>query len=206
MTPEHPGGRVLPVTVPAGPWCDSEMRMSAIRSSRRWRETLASARASGAPAQVWMPWPKAMCWRAFSTVETKLVGMLELARVAVGRAGRTMTVLPAGISVSRTFVGVRDRRKVPLMGGSRRRDLLDEGGDEAAVVAELLLELGSLAEGHEGGAEEPGRGLLAGGEQVGGDLHHVLDRRQRAVGEGGRGQAGHHVVPGLASSVLDVAG
>ena len=40
---------------PTGPWCDSEMRMSAIRSSRRCRETLASARASGAPAQVWMP-------------------------------------------------------------------------------------------------------------------------------------------------------
>ena len=106
-----------------------------------------------------------------------------------------MTVLPAGISVSRTVVGVRDRRKVPLIGGSRRKRLLDEGGDEAAVVSELLLEFGPLAQGLEGGAEESGRRLLTGGEQVGGDLHHVLDRRQRAVGEGGRGQTGHHVVP-----------
>ena len=48
---------------PGGPWWASEILMSSVRSKSRWRETTASARASGAPAQVWMPWPKAMCWR-----------------------------------------------------------------------------------------------------------------------------------------------
>ena len=91
------------------------------------------------------------------------------------------------------------------MGGSRRRHLLDEGGDQGAVVAEPLLELGALGQGLEGGAQQPGRRLLAGGEQVGGDLHHVLHRGQGAVGEGGRGQPGHHIVAGLAPPVLDVA-
>ena len=58
--------------------------------------TRPSARASGAPGQVWTPCPNAMCWRAFARSGSELVGPLEAARVAVrgagehhhGRAGR----------------------------------------------------------------------------------------------------------------------
>ena len=39
----------------------TEIRMSEVRSSRRSRPTLVSARASGAPGQLWMPRPNARC-------------------------------------------------------------------------------------------------------------------------------------------------
>ena len=63
-----PGGRTSAGTRrsvhPAGPCSFSEIVMSEVRSRKRLTVTLPSARASGAPAQVWMPWPNAMCCRA----------------------------------------------------------------------------------------------------------------------------------------------
>ena len=57
----------------------------------------------------------------------------------------------------------------------------------------------------QGGAEQPHRRLLPGGEHVGGDADDVDHLGQGAVGEGGGGQRGEHVVAGLAPAVLDVA-
>ena len=87
-----------------------------------------------------------------------------------------MTVLPAGISVPPIVVGTRASRNVPLIGLSSRSISSMNTGMSRGSSAELLLELGSVAEGLQRGAEEAGRGLLAGGEQVGGDAHHVVDR------------------------------
>ena len=60
--------------------------------------------------------------------------------------GSTMTVLPAGIVVPSTVVGTRESRKVPLIGLSSRNASSRNGRDQAAVVPELLLQLGSVAE------------------------------------------------------------
>ena len=68
------------------------------------------------------------------------------------------------------------------------------------------LEFRVLTQSLQRRAEEPGRRLLTGSEQVGGDLHHVLHRRKRAVGKGGGGQPGHDVVAWLAPAVFDVGG
>ena len=111
--PEHPGGRVLAIGgLRRGPWWASEIRMSSVRSSRRWTETLASARASGAPAQVWMPWPKAMCWRPFFRSSSQLVGRSNSPRVAVGGAGQHHD-RRAGRDL-----GAADRRSAPWPDGT----------------------------------------------------------------------------------------
>ena len=96
----------------------------------------------------------------------------------------TITVVPAGRSTPPDRRRARgDSRKSPLTGLSNRSDLLDEVRDAVALVAEQLLELGALADEPERGPEEADRGLLAGGEEVGGDAHDVDDLRRRAVGE-----------------------
>ena len=53
-------------------------------------------------------------------------------------------------------------------------------------------------------AEQAHGGLLAGGEQVGGDPDDVDDLGRRAVGERRAGQPGEHVAARLAAPVLDV--
>ena len=78
--------------------------------------------------------------------------------------------------------------------GLEPQRLLDEGGDAVALVAELLLELGAVAEDPEHRAEQAGRGLPARREQVGGDQHDVVDLGQRAVGERRGGELRHDVV------------
>ena len=52
----------------------------AVRSNRRSRLTRASARASGAPGQVWMPRPKEMCVRASARSGLKVWGSSILPR------------------------------------------------------------------------------------------------------------------------------
>ena len=101
----------------------------------------------GAPAQVWIPWPKAMCWRPFGPVEAELVGMFELPRVAVGgtgkhhdrAAGRDLGVTDRG--------GHPGQAEGPLDRALEPEHLLDEHRDEVPVVAELLLELGAVGRG-----------------------------------------------------------
>ena len=140
--------------------------------------TRPSARASGAPGQVCTPCPNAMCWRAFGAVDDELVRVLEAARVAVRGAGEHHH-RRAGRDVDAAD-GRRDARQpeVALDRALEPQRLLDEVRDARAVVAQELLEVGSLAEQLERGREEPHRRLLAGREQVRGDAHHVDDLRQ----------------------------
>ena len=79
-------------------------------------------------------------------------------------------------------------------------------GMRSRSVAELVLEVGAVAEDPERGGEEAGGRLPAGGEQVDGDSHHVVDLGERAVGECCGGESGHDVVARLAPAVLDVGG
>ena len=64
-----------------------------------------------------------------------------------------------------------------------------KSGMRSALVAQQLLELGSLADQLQRGAEEPGGGLAAGGEQVGRDERDVVHVGHRAVGERRGGEA-----------------
>ena len=177
-----------------------------MRSRNRTSVAWVSARASGAPAHVWMPCPKARCWRPFGPVEPELARVLELARVAApgvghhehGGAGREVDAADRGGDL-RQLERALQRRLGP-------QHLLDERPDEVGVVAQPLLELGMVAEGPEAHHDEPGRGLAAGREEVGRDPHDVLDRRQRAVGERRVRHLGHDVVARVGAAVLDVAG
>ena len=159
----------------------------------------ASARASGAPGQVWMPWPNAMCWRALARSSRNSARVLELARVAVGgavehhqrRAGRDLDAADV--------VGTRVQAEVALDRALEPQALLDEVRDELAVGrAAAAAARGARRAICSAVVEQPDGGLLAGGEQVRGDPHDVDDLGQRAVGERRGGEAGHHVVARLA--------
>ena len=65
---------------------------------------------------------------------------------------------------------------------------------------------GCSARCFERGGQQPGRRLLAGGEQEGRRAHDVDHLRYRPVGIGGQRQLGEHVLAGLAPAVLDVLG
>ena len=203
---QHPRGGVLPVAVtgravvrPRRCECPPSGRTGA--AGRRWSRPGPAVRRRRYGCR-----DRRRCAGGRSRGRVGVRRGLELPWVAVGCAGQDHD------RAARRDLGVPHRGGCPRQaegavdGRLEPQALLDEGGDQAAVVAEPLLELGALGEGLEGGAQEPGRGLLAGGEQVGGDLHHVLHRGERAVGEGGRGQSGHHIVTGLTPPVLDVAG
>ena len=138
-------------------------------------------------------------------VEAELVRVVEVARVATGGVGHhehggpRREVDPAH---RRAHLGQLERALQRRLGAQH---LLDERRDEAVVVAQPLLELGVVAEGPQRHADEPSRRLAARGEQVGRDPHHVLDRRQRAVGERGLRHLGHHVLLRVGAAFLDVA-
>ncbi len=74
----------------------------------------------------------------------------------------------------------------------------------SAVLAEELLEVGTVSEQLERGGQKADRGLLTRREHVGGDPHHVDHVRRGTVGEGRGGQPGQHIIAGLAPAVLDV--
>ena len=147
--------------------------MSVVRSSSRSSPTRVSARASGAPGQLWMPRPNARCWRAFLRVGVELVRLVEAARIAVGsavdhhhRRARAQLVVADG-----------DRRarqpEVALHGALVAQRLLDEVRQQAAVLAHRLLDVGAVAEHLQRRAEQSDRRLLARREDVGGDPRDV---------------------------------
>src|SRR6202020_3280499 len=84
--------------------------------------------------------------------------------------------------------------EVPLDRALVAQRLFDEVGDQAAVPAQLRLDVGTLPECLQRRAEQPHGGFLTGGEDVGRDARHVFDLGNRAVGEGGGRQPGQHVV------------
>ncbi len=72
-------------------------------------------------------------------------------------------------------------------------------------VAEKLLQVRALPDQLQRGAEEADRGLLAGGENVGGHADDVDDLGEIAVRKPRGGQSRQDVVTRLAAAVLDVA-
>ena len=177
--------------------------MSAMRSRRRSALMSASARASGAPAQLWTPDPKARCWRQFGRSSRSSVGLFEHARIRLAAAGSSITVVPGGISTSPISGADPRQPEGALERGLEPQALLGEPRDQASIAAHLLLELGALAELLEHHAEQARRGLPARREQIRGDQHDVVDLGQRPVGERRVRQLGHHVVARLAPAVLD---
>ena len=112
-----------------------------MRSSSRSMLTRPSARASGAPGQVWMPCPNARCWRALARSTSNSSG----SRSGAGRGWRRRSApspwCPAGMSTPPTVVGTRRQPEVALDRALEAQRLLDEVRDAVAVVAEQLLEL-----------------------------------------------------------------
>ena len=166
-----------------------------------------SARASGAPGHVCAPCPNARCWRALARSTSKSVGMLEAAGIAVrGAVDDHERACPPGSSTPPSSVVHAREPEVALHRALDAQALLDEVRDELAVVAQLLLELGVVADALQRGAEEAHGRLLAGREEIGGDARDVDGLGDRAVGERRGRHAGHHVVARLAPAVLDVRG
>ena len=139
-------------------------------------------------------------------IGSELVGVLEAARVAVGRPGDHHH-RGAGGDVDAADGGRHPRQpEVTLHRALEAQGLLDEARDAIGFTAEQVLEVGPLAEEQERGGEQADGGLLAGGEQVGGDAHDVDDLGQRPVRERRGRQAGQHVVGRIRPSALDVLG
>ena len=68
-------------------------------------------------------------------------------------------MVPAGRSTPPTVVGTPRQAELRLERGLEPQRLLDEVRDEVALVAQLLLELGALADVPEHRAEQARRGL-----------------------------------------------
>ena len=180
------------------------MEMLAVRSRNRLMVTRPSARASGAPAHVWIPCPKAMCCRAFGAVDVELVGMVEHPGVPVAGAGDEHERRPGGDVDAAELGGDAGHPELGSQRALEPEGLLNEVGDLLAVRPHGLLEVGSLAQHAQRERQQPHGGLLAAGEEVGGDQGGVLGLGSRAVREGRGGQAGEDVVSGRVAAILDV--
>jgi hypothetical protein len=111
-------------------------------------------------------------------VELERRGIRERAGVPVGGTGHDEDAPSGG------HVDAADRRRdaghaeLTLERALDPHALLDEPRDELPVVAQLLFELGSLADEPERRTHHPCGGLLPGGEKVGRDPHDVVDGRE----------------------------
>ena len=117
------------------------------------------------------------------TGDVELGRVLEPAGIAVGRPRQEQHRAPGGDGDAR-----HRRRDLghPELGPQRAlvaQRLLDEVRDQLSVVAQGVLDVGPLAEHPEREREQPHRGLLAAGEEVGREQRHVVDVRRRSVGE-----------------------
>ena len=111
-------------------------------------------------------------------VDVELVRVLEHPGVAVGRRrARSMRLLPAGISTPPSSVRTRAIRNWRAERALEAQRLLDEVRDALAVLAHQLLQVRPLTEHPQREREQPHRGLLAAGEEVGGDQRHVVAPR-----------------------------
>ena len=132
------------------------------------------------------------------------VRILEAARIAVGRPVDHHQ-RAAGADGFLADGGRHPRQpEVALDRALDAQALLDEVRQQAAVLAQPALDVRAVPDHLQRGAQQPDRGLLPGGEDVGGDPHDVADLRHRPVRECRRRQSGQHVVAGLGPAVLDV--
>ncbi len=150
--------------------------------------------------------PEGQVLLGVGAVHPELVGLVEATRVAAGRAVEDHDA-GAGSDVDAADGGRRaGQAEVAFHRALEAQALLDEFGDAGGVVAEPLLDVGTLADHLQCGTEQPDGRLLPGGEHVGRHPDHVDRLGQRTVGEAGRGQAGQDVVARLAATLLDVRG
>ena len=178
--------------------------MCDIRSRMRSIETRPSTRASGPPGHECTPRAKAMCSRTFLRSRSNSCGFSNRrgSRLAApGKhhhhgAGGDVDAADGGRPAGQPGVAL-DRALHP-------QRFLDEPGDQAAVVAQLLLDVGPVAEHLQCGAEQLGRGFLPGGEKERGRADHLDDLGRRTVRILRRRQGGQHVVARVAPSILDV--
>ena len=89
-------------------------------------------------------------------------------------------MLPAGIGTPATVVVTLAIRNWARSGLSYRSVSSMKFGMQLAVVAQPLLDVGPLAEHPQREREQPHRGLLAAGEEVGGEQRHVVDVGRRS--------------------------
>ena len=166
--------------------------------------TRPSARASGAPAQVWIPCPKAMCCRAFGRSMSNLEGSSNTRGSLLHAPGMSISEAPAGMSTPPSCVGDTRHPELRAEWALEPEGLLNEVGDLLTVCPYHLLEVGSLAQHPQCEGEEAHGGLLAAGEEVGGDQSGVFGLGRRTVRERGGGQAGEDVVARGTAAILDV--
>ncbi len=191
---------------PGGPWCSSDSRMSRMRLRMRSRLTRPSARARGPPGQVWLPRPKAMWARELCRSTRNSAGHSKRRGSRLAAPFSSITGVPAAMSIPPMDVERRARRKSAFTGLSMRSDSSTKFGISSLSARSSSLQLGALGQVLQGDGEEPGRCLLPGGEQEGGRTDHRCHVGHGAVGVGGKGQVGEHVVARIAAPVLDVAG
>ena len=165
-----------------------------------------SARARGPPGQEWAPRPKATWDWALGRSARNSAGHSNCRGSRLAAPLSSMTGVPAAISTPPTDVVRRARRKSAFTGLSIRSTSSRKPGIRVAVGPQLVLQLGVLGQVLQRRRQQPGGRLLPGGEQEGGGPHHRGDLRRGAVGVGGQGQVGEHVLAGLAPPVLDVLG
>ena len=136
--------------------------------------TRASARASGAPGQVWTPRPNAMWWRALARATSKTAGSSKWRGSRLAAPFISMNV-DAGRHVDPADRD-RDPREpeVALDGALDAQRLLDEVRDAVTLAAQQAPAVrGCSASTCQRRAEQPDGGLLAGREDVGRDPHDV---------------------------------
>ena len=156
--------------------------MSAVRSRRRSRLTPrlgAGQRRAGAGVDAAA---EGHVLAGVAAVDVERRRVVEAAWVAVGGAvDAPSPSCPPGSRRRRPWSAPWDSRKSPLTGLSIRSASSMKLGIRSRSVAQRPLELGIVADELQRGAEEADGGLLAGGEEIGGDPHDVDDvgRRRR---------------------------
>ncbi len=101
--------------------------------------------------------------------------------------------------------GLPRQPEVDLGRALEAQGFFDEGSDQAAVVAQPILYVGSISEHPQRSAEELGDGFLASAEEEGCGSDDLEKRRDGSIGIGRRGQPGQDVFPCSATPFGDVA-
>ena len=167
-------------------------------------ETRPSTRASGPPGHECTPRANAMCSRTFFRSRSNSCGFSNRRGSRLAAPGNTITTVPAGYVDATDCGGPAGQPRVALDGTVHAQRFLDEPGNQAAVVTQLLLHVRPVADHLQRGAEQLGRGLLTGGEQERGRTDHFDDLGCGSVRILRGSQGGQHVVARFASPVLDV--
>ena len=166
--------------------------------------TRPSARARWAPAQWWMPCPKATWYLAFSRSRSNSWGSSNRRGSRLAAPGRSIIVLPAGMSTPATVVRTLAMRNCARSGLSNRSVSSTKFGMRVAITPQPLLQVGSLRDDPQREREQSHGGLLPPGEQVRGEQRDVVHLRRRPVREGGGGHRRHDVVAWRPAAILDV--